>query len=216
VRHKTYTETTLPKDREIRVVLFDLGGVLVELSGVSTVISWMANPVCTEELFRIWLTSPAVRAFERGRIDPNVFADQLIVEMSLQVGRAALLKELTGWPVGTFPGALELLARIPRRYTRATLSNTNALHWPEVMGRMKLEKAFDHHFASHLTGKIKPDEDAFQHVTDALQCEADEVLFLDDNRLNVDAAKKCGLHTALVRGVPAAERALLDFGVIQS
>jgi FMN phosphatase YigB (HAD superfamily) len=204
----------LAENREIRVVLFDLGGVLVELSGVPTVISWMANPVSVEELFRSWLTSPAVRAFETGRIEADLFADQLIVEMSLQVGRDALLKELTGWPTGTFPGALELLARIPRRYTRATLSNTNALHWPEVMGRMKLEKAFDHHFASHLTGKIKPDEDAFLHVADSLQCEADEVLFLDDNQLNVDAAKKCRMNAVRVKGVAGAERALLDFGVI--
>ncbi len=188
----------------------------MELSGVPTVISWMAEPVSIEELFRVWLTSPAVRAFETGRMDPDLFADQLIVEMSLQVGRDALLKELAQWPSGTFPGALELLARIPRRYTRATLSNTNALHWPEVMGRMKLEKAFDYHFASHLTGKIKPDEEAFHHVTTALSCEADEVLFLDDNQLNVDAATKCGMRAVQVKGVSGAQRALLDFGVIQS
>ena len=195
-------------------MLFDLGGVLVELSGVSTVISWMATPVVPEELFRIWLTSPAVRAFETGRIDEALFADQLIAEMSLHVGRDALLKEVAQWPTGTFPGALELLERIPRRYIRATLSNTNAMHWPQVMGRMKLEKAFDHHFASHLTGKIKPDEEAFQHVTVTLKCAAEEILFLDDNQLNIDAAKKCGMHAVRVKGVPAAQRALLEFGVL--
>jgi glucose-1-phosphatase len=209
-------ETIIPEHDRIRVALFDLGGVLVELGGVSTVISWMANPVLPEELFRMWLTSPAVRAFETGKIDPDLFADQLIAEMSLQVGRDALLKELARWPTGTFPGALELLERIPRRYTRATLSNTNAVHWPEVMGRMKLESAFDHHFASHLTGKIKPDEEAFRHVTAALGCTTDEVLFLDDNQINVDAAAKCGIHAVQVRGVPAAERALREFGVLRS
>jgi hypothetical protein len=54
----------------------------------------MASPISTEELFRMWLTSPSVRAFETGRIEPDLFADQLIVEMPLQVGRDALLKEL--------------------------------------------------------------------------------------------------------------------------
>jgi FMN phosphatase YigB (HAD superfamily) len=205
----------IPEHSRIRVVLFDLGGVLVELGGVSTVISWMASPVSTEELFRMWLTSPAVRAFETGRMEPELFADRLIVEMSLQVQRDALLREFTRWPVGTFPGSLELLARIPRRYTRATLSNTNAVHWPQVMERMKLADAFDHHFASHLTGKIKPDDEAFHHVTAALDCAAEEVLFLDDNQLNVDAAKKCGMHAVRVKGVPAAERALLEFRVIE-
>jgi FMN phosphatase YigB (HAD superfamily) len=208
-------EPTLPKEQKIRVVLFDLGGVLVELGGVSKVISWMANPVSTEELFRMWLTSPAVRAFESGRIDPGLFAEQLILEMSFQVERDTLLEEFARWPVGTFPGALELLARVPRRYTRATLSNTNSLHWPLVMGRMKLEKAFDHHFASHLTGKIKPDDEAFRHVTAALDCAAEEALFLDDNQLNIDAAKKCGMNAVRVKGVPAAERALREFRVIE-
>jgi glucose-1-phosphatase len=52
------------------------------------------------------------------------------------------------------------------------------------MERMKLADAFDRHFASHLTGRIKPDEDAFQHVTVALNCTVEEVLFLDDNQLN--------------------------------
>lgn len=202
------------KSDGIRIVLFDVGGVLVELGGVPTVLSWMRNPIAPEELFRMWLTSPAVRAFETGRIDPDSFADELIVEMSLRVKRDQLLKELAGWPTGTFPGALELLERIPRQYIRATLSNTNSLHWPLVLGPMKLEKAFDHHFASHLTGKIKPDAEAFQHVLETLQCRADEVLFLDDNRLNVDAAAGVGMHVALAKGVPAAEHALIDFGVL--
>jgi putative hydrolase of the HAD superfamily len=80
---------------------------------------------------------------------------------------------------------------------------------------MKLEKAFDHHFASHLTGKIKPDEEAFRHVTWALGCATDEVLFLDDNQMNVDAAKKCGMQAYRVKGVDAAEAVLLKCGVIQ-
>jgi len=36
-------------------------------------------------------------------------------------------------------------------------------------------------FISHLTGKIKPDADAFEHVVDSLGF-MPAVLFLDDNR----------------------------------
>ena len=70
-------------------------------------------------------------------------------------------------------------------------------------------------FASHLTGKIKPDDEAFQHVTASLNCAPAEVLFLDDNQLNIDAAKKCGMQAVRVKGVPAAQRALLEFRVIE-
>jgi FMN phosphatase YigB (HAD superfamily) len=199
----------------IRVVLFDVGGVLVELSGVPAMLAWMNHRVSPEELWRMWLTSPAVRAFETGRRTPECFADELIAEMALPVGRDQLLHEFRRWPANLFPGALDLVGRIPRRCTRATLCNTNSLHWPRLMGEMGLAGAFDRHFASHLTGRIKPDEDAFRHVTDTLGCCSEEVLFLDDNQMNVEAAERIGINSVQVRGVAAAERVLLEAGVIE-
>jgi glucose-1-phosphatase len=201
---------------QIRVVLFDLGGVLVELAGVPTVLKWMDNRVSPEELWKMWLQSPAVRAFETGRTDAGSFAEDLITEMALPVPREQLLEEFTLWPRGLFPGALEMVKRIPTRYTRATLSNSNALHWPRLMKELQLEEAFDRHFASHLTGKIKPDEEAFHHVTYSLRCAAEEILFLDDNRLNVEAAAKVGMKAVQVHGVAATELALRSAGVIEN
>jgi len=205
----------MSRKHQIRVVLFDLGGVLVELSGVPTMLAWMSNRVSSEELWKMWLTSPVVRAFETGRATPEWFADQLIAEMGLLIGTRQLLDEFAGWPRGLFPGALELIGRVPRRYTRATLSNSNALHWPRLMEEMQLAEAFDQYFASHLMGKIKPDEEVFQHVTGTLNCAADEVFFLDDNKLNVEAAQAIGMNAVQVKGVTAAEQALIKAGVME-
>jgi putative hydrolase of the HAD superfamily len=200
--------------KQIRVVLFDVGGVLVELTGVPTMLAWMNNRVSREELWRMWLTSPVVRAFETGRTPPEVFADQLIAEMTLPVSRDRLLEEFTLWGLALLPGALDLVGRVPRRYTRATLCNSNALHWPRLMNDMRLAEAFDHHFASHLIGKIKPDAEAFHHVTDALDCAAAEILFLDDNQLNIEAATRVGMQAVQVRGVAEAERVLTEAGIV--
>ncbi|HEY6350010.1 MAG TPA: HAD-IA family hydrolase [Candidatus Angelobacter sp.] len=201
---------------QIRVVLFDVGGVLVELSGVPAMLAWMDNRVSPDELLGMWLASPVVRAFETGRATAEVFADQLIVEMALPVGRDRLLKEFTRWPTGLFPGALDLIGRVPTRYARATLSNSNALHWPRLMVDLQLGGAFDHHFASHLIGKIKPDEEVFHHVIEVLNCRGEEILFVDDSQLNVEAAKRVGIKAVQARGVAEAERVLLENGVITS
>jgi glucose-1-phosphatase len=195
-------------------VLFDVGGVLVELSGVPAMLAWMGNRVSPEELWRMWLTSPVVRAFETGRTAPETFAEQLIAEMALAVERDQLLEDFERWTLGLLPGALDLVGRVPRRYVRATLCNSNALHWPRLMTDTHLAKAFDHHFVSHLMGRIKPDADAFQFVTETLNCAADEVLFLDDNQLNVEAAKEIGMRAVQVKGVKAAEEVLVDAGVM--
>jgi len=99
----------------IRVILFDIGGVLVEPSGVATMLTWMRNSVSAEELWRMWLTSSCVRAFETGRTSPEEFADQVIVDFRLPVARDRFLEEMTRWSVTLFPGAIELVEQIPPR-----------------------------------------------------------------------------------------------------
>jgi glucose-1-phosphatase len=107
-----------------------------------------------------------------------------------------------------------MLARIPARYRRALLSNSNALHWPRLLNDMGLEAAFEHRFVSHLTGKIKPDSAAFEDVVNALGCSPQHVLFIDDNMLNVEAAKTFGMQAARAVGPVEAQRVLIDFGII--
>jgi putative hydrolase of the HAD superfamily len=196
-------------------VLFDAGGVLVELSGMETLLGWLKDGVTVDELWVRWLRSQSVREFETGLIDAGDFAVAVTREFGLPVEPEAFLESFTGWPLGLFPGTLGMLARIPRRYRRALLSNSNALHWPRVSNDMGLGAAFDHHFVSHLTGKIKPDAAAFEDVTQSLGCAPEQVLFLDDNRLNVEAAARMGMHAARVQGPREAHRVLAEFGIIE-
>ena len=98
----------------IRVVVFDVGGVLVELTGVATFRSWLGNRLTAEEIWRRWLASPAVRDFETGRVSPDVFADELIDEFVLPVNRDELLAAFAAWPRRIFPGAGDLIRRVNR------------------------------------------------------------------------------------------------------
>lgn len=198
----------------IRVVLFDVGGVLAELSGLPKLLSWLGGRVTAEQAVTLWLTSPAVRSFETGRMQPAAFAEQLINELNLPVGREEFLNELCTWGQRVFPGAVELVRSVPRNYVRATLCNTNALQWPELMKKHDLAGAFDYHFASHLTGRVKPDEEAFLHVLTTLGCGCQETVFLDDSRLNVAAAKRVGITAFQVKGPVEAEQALREAEVL--
>jgi glucose-1-phosphatase len=199
----------------VRVVLFDVGGVLVQLSGVATVLGWVAGRWTPADLWRRWLHSPAVRAFETGRCDAETFAADLVAELELGVPPALFLESFAGWPTGLYPGVHELIARIPSDVTRALLSNSNALHWPRVEEEFGLRALFEHRFVSHLTGRIKPDRDAFEHVISSLGCDAASVFFLDDNLMNVEAARAAGMQGAMVRGVDEAEQALRLASVIR-
>nr|BAJ06937.1 haloacid dehalogenase-like hydrolase [uncultured bacterium] len=203
------------KPEWLEVALFDLGGVLVEFTGVPTLLSWIDGQMRPEELWRHWLTSPNVRAFETGAMEPEDFAELLIAELDLPVQRADFLDSFTHWPNGLFPGAMELISEIPRPIVRATLSNSNSLHWPRLMTEMGLSEAFDFHFASHLMGKIKPDKEAFEHVMSSLGSIPESILFLDDNQLNVDAALSLGIRAFRVQGVEEARFVMEEIGALR-
>ena len=203
-----------PAPTDFQVLLFDVGGVLVQLSGVEKMLEWLGNRVSVDELWRMWLQSVPVRQFETGRIDARAFAAGVTSEFGLPVDPQQFLDEFIGWPSGLYPGTLQMLARIPRSYRRAILSNTNALHWPRVLNDMQLGAAFDSHFVSHITGRIKPDSDAFEHAVESLGCKPEQVLFLDDNMLNVRAAQSFGMHAIRVRGAMEAQHALAGLGII--
>jgi putative hydrolase of the HAD superfamily len=199
---------------EIQVVLFDLGGVLVELRGVPAMMTWLKNRVSIEGMWKLWLESPTVRRFESGRMRPEEFAEQITRELSLPVDPKEFIAGFKSWLTGLYPGALELVRSVPSRFTRATLSNTSALHWQRLMTEFQLEHAFDRHFASHLTGKMKPDREAFQHVLDTLECRPGSVFFLDDNALNVEGAREIGMQAVQVRGPDGARHALVEAGIV--
>jgi putative hydrolase of the HAD superfamily len=206
--------TTAAANPDIRVLLFDVGGVLVELGGVEVILAWLGNRITAEELWRRWLQSESVRGFETGQIDAKQFATGVIAEFGLAVEPQQFLESFIGWPTGLYPGTLEVLARIPRRYQRALLSNSNPLHWPRVLDEMRLGAAFDSHFVSHLTGRIKPDPEAFVHVLQSLGCHPAQVLFFDDNLLNIEAARTLGMHAVQVRGLLEAQQALIEMGIL--
>jgi putative hydrolase of the HAD superfamily len=197
-----------------QVLLFDVGGVLVQLSGVKTMLEWMGETATSEEMWHMWLHSTPVREFERGRMGAAEFAAAVTTEFRLPVQPQEFLDSFTGWVTGLYPGTLEMLAQIPNSYQRAVLSNSNVLHWTRVIDDLRLGAAFEHQFVSHLTGRIKPDADAFQGVVESLGCRPKDVLFLDDNILNVEAAKRFGMQAIRVQGIGETRAALIERGII--
>jgi putative hydrolase of the HAD superfamily len=198
-----------------QVLLFDVGGVLVQLSGVKTMLEWMGETATSEEMWHMWLHSTPVREFERGRMDAAEFAAAVTAEFRLPVQPQEFLDSFTGWVTGLYPGTLEMLSQIPSSYQRAVLSNSNVLHWTRVIDDLRLGAAFEHQFVSHLTGRIKPDADAFQGVVESLGCRPKDVLFLDDNILNVEAAKRFGMQAIRVQGIGETRAALIERGIIE-
>ena len=199
---------------DIDAVLFDLGGVLVELAGVEKMLEWSREVDTTDELWRRWLHSDAVRRFETGRIGREAFARDIVGEFGIPVPPDEFLAAFTWWPRAVLPGAFDLVAAVRRRCRVASVSNTNEIHWDRFSNAWALHDAFDHNFPSHLVGKLKPDADYFAHVVEAIGVPAGRVLFIDDNAINVEGAARVGLHAQRVVGVEGARAAFAAIGLL--
>jgi putative hydrolase of the HAD superfamily len=197
----------------IDVVLFDLGGVLVELGGIGAMgeLSGIADE---EELWRRWLGCPWVREFERGGCSPEAFAAGVVEDWGLPLSPAEFLSSFATWIVGPYPGAVELATEVQARVPIGLLSNTNALHWAEHGAALGFVDAFDHRFLSFELGVLKPDRALFDRIAGLLPSARERVLLLDDNQINVDGARAAGFRAERTVGPQAARAALVEAGVL--
>jgi putative hydrolase of the HAD superfamily len=200
--------------KQIRVLLFDLGGVLIELNDLSTFLHLNGDEIPVNKLWSDWLSSPAARAFEMGISTKEQFADKYIEETNLPIKRNEFLNAFTQLPKCLYPDAHRLIERCRDRYFTACLSNTNALHWQRLTHEMGIDRMFDQHFASHLTGKLKPDRESFEHVLQSLNCDPSSIIFLDDNEMNVKAARSVGIIAYRTQGAQEAEKILEKIGIL--
>jgi putative hydrolase of the HAD superfamily len=196
-----------------RVVLFDLGGVLVELGGVGELGS-LVGESREEEIWRRWLGCPWVRRFERGQCTTAEFARGMVETWSLPLDPEAFLETFLRWPRGLLPGAEVLLEELRGRVHRACFSNTNALHVDHQLDAFRIRDLFDEHFFSNRIGLVKPDREAYEHVVGALSRRPEEILFLDDNQINIEGAHAVGLDAHRVKGVEAARLLLEERGIL--
>ncbi|MDX1507798.1 MAG: HAD-IA family hydrolase [Woeseiaceae bacterium] len=188
-----------------RIVLFDLGGVLADLGRPADA---MQLGMSNDEFWAIWLNSPDVRAFERGRIAIDEFCDRLAPEFGESSG-ARMRERLERWQLRLFDGVERLVSDVASEARVALLSNTNALHWSQVTRGNDVFDRFDALFLSFETGHFKPDPAAFEQVVAHYGCAPRNIVFLDDAQRNVDAARASGFEAHVVRG-PAEARSKLD------
>jgi putative hydrolase of the HAD superfamily len=198
-----------------QVILFDLGGVLVDVEGVAAFQRMLGRPLSQEEVWQRWLTaSNWVSTFESGQCTPEAFAAGVVAEWGLTVTAEAFLDEFRRWPKCLFPGVREMLALLAPHCTLACLSNTNSVHWPHVRDTLGLSGLLHRYYLSHEIGHLKPAQAAFEHVLADLGCPPSRVIFLDDNQLNVDAAQAVGLQAHHTVGIAEVQTTLRLLGLL--
>ena len=198
----------------IKHLVFDMGGVLIEIDWHGKISKLLGQDIPFDEIHALWGRSPAVNEFEHGRIGFEEFTTAFIAEQQLTMTPAVFQKEFMDIIVGDFPGICQLLAELKPNFTLSLLSNTNSAHWDVVVQQNTFLKYIDNPFTSLQFGIMKPAPEIYQRLVKELACQPTEILFFDDGKLNVEAARREGLHAEQVFGPEDIKAVLRQYNLV--
>lgn len=198
-------------ENNIKNLLFDLGGVIMNLDRAR----------CVEAFRALGLKDPEEFLGEYGQKGPfgalesgAISADEFRNEVRTLIGRPEVTDEeidrafcafLTGIP----EYRLDALRALRGKYKVYLLSNTNTIMWDSDIKKEFAQQGVDinHYFDGTVTSfdakSLKPNAEIFNYTAQKLGIDPAETLFLDDSQANCNAARALGWNTALVE--PGAE-----------
>lgn len=186
----------------MRVVCFDLGGVLVEINH-----TWkgaLLDAGLPEDLASsndCSLTEFSLfNDYQKGTATLEHYLSDLCERFN-GVSREQALATHNAILRSAYPGIPELIDEIKAAGIKTgCLSNTNAPHWEAMLHapRLAVVSMLDFPVASHLVGTEKPDEKMYRAFENISGAKPEEIAYFDDGKANVDAAKSLGWSAFVV------------------
>ena len=199
----------------VDVLLFDLGGVLVDYSGVRDIAPLLRTSATEQQIRHRFKTCPHVAAYCVGKLDRIEFGKRMVRDWKVTVSAERFLQEFRTWSRDLLPGASELLASLRPRFRLAALSNSNELHWERHSEEIGVTALFELAISSHQVGFAKPDPRIYLEALRRLAVAPEAVMFFDDVRANVDAASALGIRAFQVEGIGGLRGRLMLEGLLK-
>lgn len=184
-----------------KAIIFDIGNVIFDISfdlvfdHIEKLTGKKAADIKANFVF-----NEVFECFERGHISPEEFLKEFNTQTQLNLSLEEFDASWNAIYLDAFEGIDDLLIHLKKTYRVVALSNTNILHTNDWLIRYKnTVKHFEKIFASNEIGARKPDREAFQIVLNYLEMQPQEVIFIDDNFKNIQAADAMGIKTIHVK-----------------
>ncbi|MCO4813748.1 MAG: HAD family phosphatase [Flavobacteriales bacterium] len=190
----------------IKAVIFDYGGVIINIDYQATIEAFNAlGTIDFEEMYSQASQSNLFNQIETGKISGQYFINQLLDYLP---SGASPNKVVAAWNamIKDVPkDRIELLFRLKREgYRLILLSNTNEIHikladqrWNSVHHESPKE-VFDSVYYSHEVNMRKPNKEIFEFVCQEQQLNPEDFLFIDDSIQHIEGAKSIGINAILL------------------
>lgn len=191
---------------KIKNIIFDLGGVIINLDINQTIKEFNRLSQTRFELIYTQLQqSPLFDRFDKGEISEYSFFEELQHALGTSISHQNIIHAWNAMLLDFPLRRLELLNTLKPNYRLFLLSNTNETHISEFEKRLyeqhgykNLEPFFEKVYYSCRIGLRKPDSEIFEFVLRNHVLNAQETLFIDDSIQHVQGAKNLGINAKLL------------------
>jgi HAD superfamily hydrolase (TIGR01509 family) len=188
----------------IKNLIFDLGGVIINLDTNRTFESFSKlSGIPAAELQQKSKQISLFGDYEKGMLTDAEFRSELKTFLSGDFSDAALDDAWNAMLLDIPKGKLHLLEQLKNTHRTFLLSNTNNIHLEcfnqivkKSTGLSDIDSYFQKAYYSHLLKMRKPDDEIYLHVLGQHDLDPAETLFMDDNRDNLEGAKRVGIKVA--------------------
>ena len=188
-------------DKQIKNIVFDLGGVLVDLDFKAAINGLQqAGFANVKEQLMTFNQEGIFQKFELGEISTEEFRTAIrenstvtLTDEEIDALWNAMLLEIPR-------EKLELILDLRGKYMVYLLSNTNSIHWDYVCKNafnyrgFRVNDYFEETFLSYEMHLAKPNKAIFEKVLHDANLLPEETLFIDDSEANCKAAEEVGIH----------------------
>lgn len=188
--------------KEIKNLIFDFGGVLIDLDRGRCVERFAQLGLeRVEEMLGLYYQQDFFQQYEKGLISSAAFRDEIRAKSSRPLTDAEIDDAWNSFLVSIPSYKLDMLLELRRRYRVCLLSNTNEIHWQWACTnafRYKdygVNDYFERIYLSYEMRLAKPDVEIFRRVLADAGMRAEETLFIDDSAENCRSAASLGLFT---------------------
>jgi putative hydrolase of the HAD superfamily len=206
IRGKNKQQSRYNKMAAIRNIIFDLGGVLLDIDFNKTKQAFEKLGVKNFDSFYTKETAnPIFESLETGEISNENFYETLAHYCSPNTTHEQIQHAWNKILVAFRKPSVEYLPALKEKYNLYLLSNTNSIHhecfskmFANEIGGQPFDSRFTKAYYSHLLQKRKPYPETYLYVLENAGIAAEETLFIDDALANIEGAAKAGLHTRLL------------------
>lgn len=202
----------MPSSLPVDALLFDLGGVVLEIDFGRVFSVWASlSGTCAEAIAARFRVDAAYEAHERGEIDASGYFASLRESLGIELSDEQFAAGWNAIFAGEVPGVRSLLRRAAQAAPLYAFSNTNQAHarfwrreYHEIM------RPFRALFLSSDLRLRKPAPEAFHAVAAKIGAPPQRIAFFDDLAENVAGARAAGLRAFHVGSAAQIASALRD------